>query len=92
MWLIKDDDDKIVIITMHFRALELPSSSVGKDSTCNAGDSSSIPRSGSSAGEGISYTLQYSGLEISMACIVHGVTKSQTRLSDFHFFPCLGGW
>ena len=60
VWLIKDDDDKIVIITMHFRALELPSSSVGKDSTCNAGDSSSIPRSGSSPGEGISYTLQYS--------------------------------
>ena len=30
-------------------------------------------------------TLQYSGLENSMDCIVHGVTKSQTQLSDFHF-------
>ena len=29
------------------------------------------------------YQLQYSGLENSM---VHGVAKSQTRLSDFHFF------
>ena len=29
--------------------------------------------------------LQYSGLENSMDCIVHGVAKSQTRLSDFHF-------
>ena len=31
-----------------------------------------------------SYPLQYSGLENSMDCIVHGVTKSQTLLSDFH--------
>ena len=28
---------------------------------------------------------QYSGLENSMDCRVHGVTKSQTRLSGFHF-------
>ena len=25
-----------------------------------------------------------------MDCIVHGVTKSQTRLSDFHFTLTLG--
>ena len=31
------------------------------------------------------YPLQYSGLENFMDCIVHGVTKSWTRLSDFHF-------
>ena len=32
--------------------------------------------------------LQCSGLENSMDCIVHGVTKSQTQLSNFHFhFP-----
>ena len=31
------------------------------------------------------YPLQYSGLENSMDCIVHGVTKNQTQLSDFHF-------
>ena len=35
-------------------------SSVGKESTCNAGDPDSIPRSGRSAGEGIGYPLQYS--------------------------------
>ena len=35
-------------------------SSVNKESTCNAGDSGSIPRSGRSAGEGISYSLQHS--------------------------------
>ena len=38
-----------------------------------------------SPGEGKGYTLQYSGLENSIDCIVHGVTKSQTRLSNFHF-------
>ena len=38
----------------------IPDSSVGKESTCNAGDSSSIPGSVSSAGEGTGYTLQYS--------------------------------
>ena len=36
------------------------SASVGKESTCNAGDASSIPGLGRSAGEGISYPLQYS--------------------------------
>ena len=34
------------------------------------------------------YPLQYSRLENSMNCIVHEVAKSQTRLSDFHFFQC----
>ena len=37
-----------------------PDSSVGKESTCNAGDPGSIPGSGRSAGEGISHPLQYS--------------------------------
>ena len=47
-----------------------------KNSTSNAGDSGLIPGSGRSAGEGIGYLLQYSGLENSMDCIVHGVTES----------------
>ena len=38
----------------------LPYSSVGKESTCNAGYSSSIPGSGRSTGEGIGYPFQYS--------------------------------
>ena len=38
-----------------------------------------------SPGEGNGYPLQYSGLENSMDCIVHGVAKSWTQLSDFHF-------
>ena len=38
----------------------VPHSSVGKESTCNAGDPGSIPGSKSSAGEGIGYSLLYS--------------------------------
>ena len=63
-----------------------PDSSVGKESTCNTGDPSSIPGLGRSAGEGISYLLQYSGLENFMDCIVHGVARSWTQLSNSHFF------
>ena len=40
---------------------------------------------GRSPGEGKGYPLQYYGLETSMDCTVHGVPKSWTRLSDFHF-------
>ena len=43
-----------------------------------------IPKLGRSPGEVKGYPLQYSGLENSMDCIVNGVTKSQTGLSDFH--------
>ena len=38
----------------------LPYSSFGKESACNAGDTSSIPGLGKSAGEGLGYPLQYS--------------------------------
>ena len=62
-----------------------PDSSVGKESTCNAGDPSSIPGSGRSPGEGIGYSLQHFGLENSTDRIVHGVAKSWTQLSEFHF-------
>ena len=65
--------------------LGFPGSSAGKESTCNVGDPSSIPGLGRSPGERKGYPLQYSGLENSVDCVVHGVTKSQTRLSDFHF-------
>ena len=101
-----------------------PDSSVGKESTCNAGDPGSIPGSGRYPGKGIGYPLQYSwaslvaqliktlpamwetlgsipglgtsptegkdcplqhsGLENSMGCVAHRVTRSRTRPSDFH--------
>ena len=69
----------------HFPRLGFPDSSVGKESACNAGDLDLIPGLGRSPGEGKGYPLQYSGLENSMNSIVHGVAKSPTRLSDFHF-------
>ena len=48
-----------------------------------------IPGLGRSPGEMKGSPLQYSGLENSMDYIVHGVAKSQTRLSDFHFLPVI---
>ena len=44
-----------------------------------------IPQLGRSPGEAKGYPLQYSGLENSMDCTVHGVAKSQIQLSDFPF-------
>ena len=49
------------------------------------GDLGSILGLGRSPGEGNGYPLQYSGLENSIDYTVHGVAKSRTRLSDFHF-------
>ena len=58
-----------------------PCGSAGKESACIEGDLGSIPGLGRSHGEGKGYPLQHSGLENSMDYIVHGVTKSQTRLT-----------
>ena len=55
-----------------------PDSSAGKESTRNAGDLGSIPGLGRSPGDGKGCPLQYSGLENSMHCMVHGVAKSRT--------------
>ena len=102
-----------------------PDSSVGKESTRDTGDASSIPGSGRSTGEGTGYPLQcsypslvaqlvknppamretwvrslgwedplrrdrlplqYSSLENSTDCIVHGVTESRTRLERLTLF------
>ena len=62
-----------------------PDSSAGKESACNEGNLGLIPGSGRSHGEGNGYPLQHSGLENSTDCIVHGVAKSQTQLSNIHF-------
>ena len=62
-----------------------PFGSAGKESACNVGHLGSIPGLGRSPREGKGYLRQHSGLESSMDCIVHGVTKSWTRPSDFPF-------
>ena len=48
------------------------------------GDLGSSPGLERFPGEEKGYPLQYSGLENSMDCIVHGVAKSWTQLSGFH--------
>ena len=58
-----------------------------KNSPAKAGDMGSVPGLGRSSGEGDGYPLQYFCLETSMDrgawwATVHGVTKSQTLLSD----------
>ena len=71
----------------HYNNHGLPSGSEGKQSACNAGDTGAIPDWGRSPGEGNGNPFQYSCLENSMNrgawwATVHGVTKSQTKLSD----------
>ena len=60
---------------------------MGKESACNAGDAGLIPGLGRFLGGGHGSTLQYSCLENPMDrrswwATVHGVAKSQTRLSN----------
>ena len=54
--------------------------SAGKESASSAEDLGLIPGLGRSPGEGKGYPLQYSGLENSMDCIVHGVAKGRTTV------------
>ena len=58
--------------------LGFPCGSAGQESACNMGDVGSIPGLERSPGEVKDYPLQYSGLENSMNCIVHGITKNWT--------------
>ena len=65
----------------------LPRYLSGKESTCNAGDTGTIPGLGRHPGEGNGNSLQYSCLGNAMdreawQPTVHAVAKSQTQLSD----------
>ena len=69
---------------------DFPGGSDGKESACNAGDPGSIPGWGRFPGEGNGYPLQYSCLKNPMdketwQATVHGVAKSQPRLSTNTF-------
>ena len=55
-----------------------PHSSVGKESACNAGNPSSIPGSGRSAGEGIGYPLQYSWASLVAQLVKNPPAKQET--------------
>ena len=58
--------------------LGFPGGSAGKESVCSVGNLGSIPGLERCPGKGKGYPLQYSGLENSMDCTIHGVAKSQT--------------
>ena len=66
--------------------LDLPCGSAGKESAHKAGDLGSTPGLGRYPAERKGYPFQYSGLENSMDCIAHGVTKSWTTLKTFQNF------
>ena len=71
-----------------YLGINLPKETNGKASAYNVGDLGSIPGLGRSPGEGNGNPLQYSCLENPMEggpgrLLVHGVAKSQTRLSNF---------
>ena len=57
-----------------------PSSLVGKESACNAGDPGSIPGSGRSAGEGIGYPLQYSWASLAVHMVKNLPAKQETQV------------
>ena len=62
-----------------------PDSSVGKESTCNAGDPGLIPGLGRSAGEGIGYPLQYP-----WASLVAQLVKNLPAMQETGLIPRLG--
>ena len=74
-----------IVAHFYYYTMGFPCGSAGKESACNEGNLGSIPGLGRSPGEGKGYPLQCSGLENSMDSVVHGVIKSRTGLSSFHF-------
>ena len=86
--LLSFNTSQLTSPSLHPReVLGFPCGSAGKESTRSAGDMGSVPGLGGSPGEGKGYPLQHSGLENSLDCVVHGVTKSWTRLTTFIFHP-----
>ena len=69
-----------------FGQVSFPCGSVGKEYPCSTGDLGSILGLRRSPGGGKGYPLQHSSLENSMDFIVHGVAKSRTQMSYFHFY------
>ena len=73
--------NKVILFNTIRNSLGFPDSSVGKESTCNAGD----PRLGRSSGEGIGYPLQYS-----WASLVAQLVKNLLGLQDTWVDPWVG--
>ena len=68
-----------------------PDSSVGKESTCNAGEPGLIPGLGRSTGEGISYPLQYSRASL-VAQLVKNLPAMRETWVQFHDTLTCGAW
>ena len=69
-----------------------PCGSAGKESACRAGDLGLMPGLERSPEAGKGYPLQYSGLENSMDCMIHGVHKEldmTERLSLIYKYKCI---
>ena len=85
VWFLGEKDPLEEEQATHSSFLGLPCGSADMEYACNVRDLGSTPGLERSPGEEKGYPLQYSGLENLMDCLVHGVTKSQTRVSDFQF-------
>ena len=70
------------LLSVSFLISSFPHSSVGKESGCSAGDPGSILELGRSAGEGISYPLQYS-----WASLVAQTVKNPPAMQETVFDP-----
>ena len=67
-----------------------PESSVGKESTCNAGDSTSIPGSGRSPGEGMGYPLQSSWASLVAELVKNLPAVQETWVRSLRWEDSLG--
>ena len=85
-WLNSITDSMNMNLSKLWERVGFPCGSAGKESACNAGDLGSIPGLERSPWEGKGYPLQYSVLENSMDCIVHGVAVRQDW-ATFTYFP-----
>ena len=71
--------NQLYVYTYHlFFVQGFPDSSVGKESTCKAGDPGLIPGLGRSAGEGIGYPLQYSWASLVVHLVKNLPTMQET--------------
>ena len=74
----QDTNCKVRLLCDHIPTSQgFPCGSAVKESACNVGDLGLIPGLGRSPGEGNGYSLQYSDLENSMDCIVHGILQAR---------------
>ena len=81
--LLPRKDNSLIRTSQSLEKGGFPGGPDSKESVCNAGDPSSIPRLGRPPREGNGYSLQYSCLENPMDrgawwATVHGVAKSWT--------------